>query len=333
MVMHIVGQGERRTPQVSVIVPALNSAATIGRCMAALAAQQTRHLFEVVVVHSGEDDTCAVAKRVLAEVRTLQMPERALAARARAEGVRVARGTILAFVDSDVYAAPDWIDEVMRGAASGYDLVCGSIANANPDSAVSRAEQLLMFSEFLPETPARCMWFALSGNLVMHRSTYERFGPFVEIRAAEDLIFSRRLVLSGGRVLFAPTLRVLHDNRRRLRPYLRNQVVLGMHTAIARRVVPFEDSSSRLLFLALLPVAPAAKLAKIGWRLARWCPPQLRALARAFPLVLLGALAYGIGQLRGAAASTRALEEWGAQRKPARPIHDERLRSIGERNR
>src|SRR5262249_44909462 len=114
--MHVVGEGERRTPLVSVIVPALNSAATIGRCMEALATQHTRHLFEVVVVHSGEDDTCAIATQVLAVVRTLQLPERALAARARAAGVASARGDILAFADSDVYAAPDWIDEVVRAA-------------------------------------------------------------------------------------------------------------------------------------------------------------------------------------------------------------------------
>src|SRR4029453_13270069 len=103
-------------------------------------------------------------------------------------------------------------------------------------------------------------------------STYERFGPFVEVRAAEDLLFSRRLVLAGGRILFTPAMRVFHDNRRRVRPFLRNQVVLGTYTAMARRVVPFEDSSSRLLFLALLPVAPAAKIAKIAWRLARGGP-------------------------------------------------------------
>jgi cellulose synthase/poly-beta-1,6-N-acetylglucosamine synthase-like glycosyltransferase len=300
MSLRIVGDGDGRIPRVSVIVPALNSSATIGRCVAALAAQQTQHLFEVIVVHSGEDDTCPVAERTLAAVRTVQLPERALAARARAAGVGVARGDILAFVDSDAYAAPDWIEQVVRGAASGFDLVCGAIDNANADSAVSRAEQLLMFSEFLAATPERSMWFALSGNLVMHRSTYDRFGPFVEVRAAEDLLFSRRLVLAGGRILFMPAMRVSHDNRRRLVPFLRNQIVLGMHTAKARRVVPFEDSRSRLLFLAVLPIAPAAKIAKIAWRLARWCPRELMALVRSFPLVLLGALAYGIGQVRGA---------------------------------
>jgi GT2 family glycosyltransferase len=311
MSIHVVGESESRIPAVSVIVPALNSAATIGRCMAALAAQQTRHLFEVIVVHSGEDDTCAVAAAALPEVRTIQLPERALAARARAVGVAAARGEILAFVDSDAYAATDWIDQVVRSGESGYDLVCGAIDNANPDVSVSRAEQLVMFSEFLHQTPRRLMWFALSGNLVMRRATYERFGPFVEIRAAEDLIFSRRLRMAGGRILFSPTMRVAHDNRRRLRPYLRNQVLLGTYTAMARRVVPFEDARSPLVFLALLPVAPAAKLAKIVWRLLRWCPAQLLALARELPLVLLGVAAYGVGQVRGAFAATGSLDDFG----------------------
>src|SRR5262249_12269890 len=162
--------------------------------------------------------------------------------------------------------------------------------NANPHSAVARAEQLIMFSEFLTETPRRPMWFALSGNLVMRRGAYERFGPFVEIRAAEDLIFSRRVAMAGGRVLFSPAMQVFHDTRRRLGPYLRNQRLLGTYRAVASRVVPFEDSSSLAVFLALLPLAPAAKVAKVVLRLARWCPGQLFALARAFPLVLLGAV-------------------------------------------
>jgi GT2 family glycosyltransferase len=309
--MHIVSDQESCTPTVSVIVPALNSAATIERCMAALSVQQTSHLFEVIVVHSGEDDTCARAAAALPAVRTIQLPARALAARARAVGVAAARGEVLGFIDSDAYAATDWIDEVVRSAGSGYDLVCGAIDNANPDAAVARAEQLLMFSEFLRETPRRPMWFALSGNLVMRRATYDRFGPFVEVRAAEDLIFSRRLRLSGGRILFSPTMRVAHDNRRRLRPYLRNQLLLGTYTAMARRIVPFADARSPLVFLLLLPVAPAAKLAKIVLRLLRWCPRQLLALAREFPLVFLGALAYGAGQVRGAMVATGSLDDFG----------------------
>lgn len=302
----IVAETDVETPAVSVVIPALNSRRTIARCMEALASQASAHAFEVIVVHSGEDDTLECARAALPAVRTKQLSTRALAATARNAGVALARGAILAFVDSDVYVDARWIDNVVAAAATEADLICGSIENANPECAVSRAEQLVMFSEFLPETPERAMWFTLSGNLVMRRAIYDRWGPFVEIRAAEDLIFSRRLRTAGARLLFYPRMRVFHDNRKTIRPYLRNQVVLGRYTAMARRLVPFADTSSYWLFLLAVPVAPLAKLAKITWRLYRWTPAQLGALVRNFPLVLLGVIAYGAGQAAGALSSRSA---------------------------
>jgi glycosyltransferase involved in cell wall biosynthesis len=287
-------------PAVSVIVPALNSARTIERCMQAVAVQHTDHRFEVLVVHSGEDDTCARAERALPGTRTVQLPRRALAATARNAGVCAARADVFAFLDSDAYPTPEWIEAVVAASRTGYDLVCGAIGNANPDSHVSRAEQLLMFSEFLRESPERPIWFALSGNLVLTRQTYERFGPFVEVRASEDILYSGGVVAKGGRILFFPRLHVLHDNRQSLRPYLRNQVLLGQYTAMARRRVRFADSSSRALFLAALPLSPLVKLAKVVWRLRRWAPGELTTLMREAPLVLLGVLAHGTGQARGA---------------------------------
>ena len=64
-----------------------------------------------------------------------------------------------------------------------------------------------MFNEFMPDQPARPSWFALSGNTVLTRAAYAAFGPFADVRAAEDVVFSRRLIGRGGRI--ANALRVL----------------------------------------------------------------------------------------------------------------------------
>jgi glycosyltransferase involved in cell wall biosynthesis len=290
-------------PLVSVIVPAYNSARTIERCMRALAAQATDHPFEVLVVHSGDDDTCERARRALAEVRTIQLPRRAMPPDARNAAAAVARGEILAGIDSDIYVEADWIDHVVRAAQSGYDLVCGSITNANPHSAVSRAEQLLMFNEFMPDQPQHPAWFALSGNTVMTRAAYDRFGPFDVVRAAEDVVFSRRVIAAGGSILFYPALRARHDNRTRLSSFLRNQVLVGRHTAIARRTVRFADSSSYALLLIALPFAPLIKLAKIAAHLGRYGLGAVRCMVPELPLLTVGVIAYSLGVARGALAS------------------------------
>ncbi len=286
-------------PLVSVIVPTYNSARSIERCVTALATQDTAHAFEVLVVDSGEDATCELAKGAFPAVRTIRLPRRAVAPVARNVGAHAARGDIFAFIDSDAYADPRWIDNVVAAAGTGYDLVCGSIGNANPRSAVARAEQLLMFNEFLPDLPARPSWFALSGNMVLSRQSYERFGPFVAVRAAEDVVFSRRLLAAGGRIFFYPSLRVVHDNRTHFRPYMRNQYVVGKHTAIARRLVQFSDIRRYWLFVLLVPIAPFAKLVKIAVRMAAREPRHLVALARELPAFSAGICAYSVGLAAG----------------------------------
>jgi glycosyltransferase involved in cell wall biosynthesis len=305
----IVSEHDAARPLVSVIVPTYNSARTVERCLAALAAQRTPHPFEVLVVDSGHDATCELATRALPQVRTICLPQRAVAPVARNAGASAARGEILAFIDSDAYADGAWIDNVVLAGTSGFDLVCGSIANANPHSAVARAEQLLMFNEFLPDSPGGPSWFALSGNMVLPRESFERFGPFVAVRAAEDVVFSRRLLAAGGRVLFFPALRAFHDNRTRLRPYLRNQFIVGKHTAIARRLVRFADTNRYWVFVMLLPIAPVAKLAKIAARMAVRRPRHLLALARELPLFFAGICAYSIGLVGGALSSAPAIAE------------------------
>ena len=292
------------TPLVSVIVPAYNSGRTIERCLGALAGQETAHRFEVIVVHSGDDDTCARAQQALPGVRALQLGERAIPPRARNIGVQYARGSIFAFIDSDIYVHQTWIDHVVKAMQTEYDLVCGSIENANPHSAVSRAEQLLMFNEFMPDQPQHPSWFALSGNTALSRAAYERFGPFAEVRAAEDIVFSRRLLAAGGTILFYPELRVCHDNRTQLRPFLRNQMLVGKHTAMARRLVGFADSGGYALFALLLPVAPLAKLGKVVIHLGRYDIGQVRHVIKQFPILLLGICAYCVGLGVGATNKT-----------------------------
>src|SRR5215467_7996806 len=95
--MSIVSETDPVPPLVSVVVAAYNYARTIERCMASLVEQETTHRFEVIIVDSGEDETCALATKVLAKVRVVRLAQRAIPPKARHLGTRYARGSILAF--------------------------------------------------------------------------------------------------------------------------------------------------------------------------------------------------------------------------------------------
>jgi glycosyltransferase involved in cell wall biosynthesis len=94
---------------ISVVIPALNDAEMLARCLAALALQ-TRPADEIVVVDNGStDDTAAVARARGA--RVVVEPLRGIPA-ATAAGFDAAAGSIIARLDADSVPPPEWIARI-----------------------------------------------------------------------------------------------------------------------------------------------------------------------------------------------------------------------------
>lgn len=99
-----------RTPKVSVITPAYNTAGYIGETLESIFAQTYRD-FEVVVVNDGSPDTPEL-EAALGPYRSRIVyleHENGGPAAARNAGIRVARGAYVAFLDSDDLWEPDYL--------------------------------------------------------------------------------------------------------------------------------------------------------------------------------------------------------------------------------
>ena len=101
---------------VSVIVSTLDRAAWLDRALGALALQ--RHpWFEVIVVAGPcRDDTAQVLARHAGRVRVTGCSLANLAA-SRNEGLRLARGEVVAFLDDDAVPEPDWLERLLPSYA------------------------------------------------------------------------------------------------------------------------------------------------------------------------------------------------------------------------
>ena len=99
-------------PTISVIIPTYQRAHLVGGAIASVLMQSYSN-FELLVVDDGSSDGTAdvVASFTDERLRLVQVPHGGRS-RARNEGAARARGEVIAFLDSDDRAQPDWLQEL-----------------------------------------------------------------------------------------------------------------------------------------------------------------------------------------------------------------------------
>jgi glycosyltransferase involved in cell wall biosynthesis len=97
--------------KVSVIIPTLNSAEILGKCLDSVTANNGRYSYEIIVVDGGStDQTVEIAQKYNAVV--LKGFQHRIN---RNIGVLNATGDIICFTDSDCVVPEDWIDKLVDG--------------------------------------------------------------------------------------------------------------------------------------------------------------------------------------------------------------------------
>jgi glycosyltransferase involved in cell wall biosynthesis len=305
---------EGARPVASVVVPAFNAAATIGRTLAALAAQDLEGPYEVIVVDNGsEDATAEVARRAAGPVTVIRK-ERGRPGSARNRGAQEARAEVLAFTDADCAPTPGWLREGL-GALRDAELVQGAVL-PDPEARLGPFDRTVWVTSEsgLYET----------ASLFVSASLFARVGGFEDIVAAEigapfgeDVRFGWKARRAGARTSFRERALVHHAvfprgaggyvaERLRARffpalaagvPELRRSFFFG-RLFLSRRSAAFDAAAAGIVLAAgrrsALPLMAAAPYAWISARKARrWGSARVAAVDAVADAVGLCALAWG----------------------------------------
>ena len=201
----------------AVIVPARNCANTVGRQLAALAAQDFAGTWELLVVDNGSTDTTGSVARAWSErfpvsMTVLDCPRPGVN-RARNAGARVARGKVLAFCDGDDEAASGWLTAIVAATHSA-DLVGGRLDETSLNSTHRRALRPHFVQGQLPVALGH-LDFAPGANLAIGKTSLALLGGFDEAFTLghDDVDLSFRAHQAGLRLGWAGDAVVAYRHR------------------------------------------------------------------------------------------------------------------------
>jgi hypothetical protein len=289
----------RQRPVTAVIVPAYGFGPHLPAVLSALGIQTLRP-DHIVVSHSGSDGAMEAVARDFPGVGVLHSPARLFAGDARNRGAGAVHCELLAFCDSDVLPAPDWLENLVATLiAHEGSFAVGSVGMAETGGYWGRVNWLFEFSELAPWRRGGSQHGGGSGNMAVWKRDFDAAGGFPPgVRVGEDTLLFRRLRALGREQIFVPSARVGHFNMRGVAAMARHQRLHGRHFASTRRSTDLPGSAAvRTPLLAGL--LPAAKAGRVLGRLLAGGTRQKASVLLYFPGVIVAAMCWGFGLMEG----------------------------------
>jgi len=136
------------TPELSVVVVVGPRRARAETCLRSLLDQEIGERLEVVVIDV-EPGATPITGQEDPRVRSRSLPPGTTFATARVEGVRLAQGAVVAFLEEHCLALPGWGAALLRAYAAGpWAGVGARVENANPGQGTSDITGLLAYHHF-----------------------------------------------------------------------------------------------------------------------------------------------------------------------------------------
>jgi glycosyltransferase involved in cell wall biosynthesis len=215
--------------ELSVIVCSFNRRDKLCNLLLSLvrAGAQSRVSWEVVVVDNASDDGTEAAVRSLSQqyptvIRYIYEPRRGKSY-ALNSGLSAAQGSIVAFTDSDILVAPDWLASIQSEFAgdAALDVLGGRVElNSSADSPIAvrrllKRKQITLDEFHVENIPI------IGCNMTLRRSAIERvglfdtlMGPGTPVASGDDTDYLYRAIRAGLTIMYVPEVVVYHDHGR-----------------------------------------------------------------------------------------------------------------------
>ena len=192
------------------------------------------------------------------------------------------RADYYACIDSDATADSKWIRSAFKAFENDRDVwlvggpdIAPEYKNARWRAVANAERSVLVGGERAYRKKRSASRYAVdlrSSNLFIKRECIESLGGFdVDLIAAEDVAFSRKVLQAGKKLFFSGDTIVFHHNRSLFRPYLKQKITLGY--GVFRFFNAYRGIPLKTRILWSLPMLMVLSLA-VGW-LSCWIDTRL----------------------------------------------------------
>ena len=232
-------------PAVSIVIPVMNRADELRRCLTSLS--QLTYPYDkrqIIVVDDGSSDNSPDVAREFGALLVLSGGVGRGPAAARNVGASVADGEILAFIDSDCSASPDWLCQLIPAFNdSAMAAVGGQVDGMCTESAVDRYEAVMSSLSISSRERVGSIgtdtFYLPSCNLLVRRSAFTSVGGFDDsMHVGEDVDLTWRLRDRRWSICYLPLGNILHEHRSSIRSFMSRRFDYGTSEGILQILHP-----------------------------------------------------------------------------------------------
>ena len=197
---------------ISIVIPSFNEEENIAACLTSLSSQTVpRDSYEIIVVDGGSKDRTREIAEKYADLVFIQESPRV--GGARNDGIRRARGEIVATTDADTILPANWIERLVKLFSDpGVVLAYGPVYPI--EGGIKNKISLFLANSFARFGYAtKTVYFTLGCNTAFRRDVVIQAGLYQTVDAGDDLEIGRRM-RHYGKIRFDNLLKVGFSMRR-----------------------------------------------------------------------------------------------------------------------
>lgn len=279
-----------REPDLSVVLVVADRRRRGARALRSILAQDVADRIEVLLMDVGSPVSPPLEGSDHPSVRACALGSDVLFSRARAEGVRRARGRVVAFLEEHCVALPGWARALLE-AHDGPWAGVGAEVHAGPPGVLPgdarNLTTILSYAPWLPPAPR-----GEAASIPGHNSSYKRedlarFGGDLDGLLRSDLALQESLLRDGRRLFLEPGARFVHLDPASFRDTLRG-VRLFSHCSVPVRARALGWGPGRRASAVLLsPLLPGLRAWRSVRAILRRSALRRAAVLRAVPKILV----------------------------------------------